>query len=331
MNARFSSANVRNLLMIAVALAAGVAAGCNHKPTLSPQELEANLGEYFTFYEANLKVRQPQGYQKEAFVGFGNPQTKCILTARILESPFQPDFDKHINGKDKVLSREKVQVDNLPGLLLQTERIREDGSSSRSWTVVFGNQDRSWHVSSVYGTDLPPSVGEILRAAVLSARVDNTPTPAAGELQTFTCDTPASLKRVETVYRELIFTADGEVPTKTATAPLLRAVNYTERLPESQDPVAYCEEIVTGNRGLERFESVSTSAVTIDGLQGYETFAKCRHKKSGTPLAQYQVVLFDGDEKILMMGEVGLEASEKYLPEFKAAARSIKRKQASEK
>ncbi len=68
---------------------------------------------------------------------------------------------------------------------------------------------------------------------------------------------------------------------------------------------------------------------TIDGLDGYELLANAEDSGSGTPLAVYQVILFDDNSYLLMQGIVGAKTKTKYLPEFKAMARSLKRKRKS--
>jgi hypothetical protein len=71
----------------------------------------------------------------------------------------------------------------------------------------------------------------------------------------------------------------------------------------------------------------SAGAITIDGIDGYELLAEGEDTKSGTPLLVYQVILFNKNSYILMQGLVEAKLGDEYLPEFKAMARSFKRKQ----
>ena len=48
---------------------------------------------------------------------------------------------------------------------------------------------------------------------------------------------------------------------------------------------------------------------------------------SGTPLTVYQVILYDDGGYILIQGLVGAPFSDEYVPEFKAMARSLTRKE----
>jgi hypothetical protein len=70
----------------------------------------------------------------------------------------------------------------------------------------------------------------------------------------------------------------------------------------------------------------TTTPISIDGLDGYEIVADAQDASSGTPLAMYQVMLFDNNRSyILIQGLVGANVRAEYLPEFRSMARSFKK------
>lgn len=294
-------------------------------------EVEAALGEYVTLYEAGVRVRMPKGFEEASFVGFGNPTNKCVLIARKLPAPFHASFDKHADSLKKVeiLSREKVTVDGLPGVLLHTEKSVPDGEGTiirRQWDCVFGDDKESTLIAGVYYQDLPPIVAASLRAAVLSAKRDNSPLPKPGDRQSFTLQTPATLKLVDESWKYYAYTEDGKVPTQSVDSPILSAGNFPQDFKPDSNRREFAEQLLRSEHGLEQFEIKTCEEITLQGLPGYELFANAVHAKSQKPVVLYYVVLFQPAEYIGISGYCGAANGDAYLPEFKAMARSFKLK-----
>jgi hypothetical protein len=70
----------------------------------------------------------------------------------------------------------------------------------------------------------------------------------------------------------------------------------------------------------------STQPIRVDGLEGFESTADAQDDKSATPIVVYQVMLFDDSSYILMVGMVGKDRADQFLPAFKQMALSLKRK-----
>ena len=298
-------------------------------------DIEAALGDYVTLYEAGVRVRMPKGFEEASFVGFGNPTNKCVLLARKLPAPFHASFDKHADSlqKAKILSREKVTVDGLQGVLLHTEKSVPDGEGTiirRQWDCVFGDGKESTLVSGVYYQDLPPIVAASLRAAVLSTKRDNSPPPKPGDRQSFTLQAPTTLKLVDESWKYYAYTEDGKVPTKSVDSPILSAGNFPKEFQPASNRREFAEELLRGERGLEKFEIKTCEEITLDGLPGYELFANAVLAKSQKPVVLYYVVLFQPKEYIGISGYCGAANSDTYLPEFIAMAHSLKRKTKAE-
>jgi hypothetical protein len=79
---------------------------------------------------------------------------------------------------------------------------------------------------------------------------------------------------------------------------------------------------------IKDVEVEATTPVKIDNLPGFESVGKASDAKTGKPLCVYQVILFepDGKQYVIMQGMVGEALRESTLKEFKAMARTFKRK-----
>lgn len=294
-------------------------------------EVEASLGEYVTIYDAGVRVRMPQGFSEAHFSGYANRENKCVLIARKLPTAFNAAFDKHANSlqKKKTLSREKVTVNGLEGVLLHTEESVPDGAGTiirRTWDCVFGDQTESALVSAVYYDKLPPLVSASLRAAVLSAQRDDSPPPKPGDRQSFMLPSSTKLKLVDESWKYYAYSEDGVVPTKSIESPLLQAGNFPYEHELDFDRRAFAEKMLRSERGLEQFDIKSCEEITLDGVAGYELFATAVHGKSDTAIVLYYVVLFQPKEYIMISGYCGASFGESYQPEFKAMAHGMKLK-----
>lgn len=315
---------------VSLLAALGCAASCR-QAEVPRAEVEAALGEYVTIFEAAVRIRKPLGYEETSFGGIANWENKCGIIARKLPTPFNSNFDQHADSlqKKKILSREKVTVDGLEGVLLHTEQVVPDGEGTiirRNWNCVFGDQKESTYVSAFYYEKLPPLVSASLRAAVLSAQRDDSPTPKPGDRQSFTLPSPMTLKLVDESWKHYAYTADGHVPTKSVESPLLRAGNFPNEEQPGFDRRAFAEKMLRSERGLEQFEIKKCEEITLDGLPGYELVANAMHAKGEAAVVLYYVVLFQPEEYIMVSGYCGASVREKYLPEFKAVAAGLKLK-----
>ena len=147
----------------------------------------------------------------------------------------------------------------------------------------------------------------------------------AGADLPFTIEASKKLKFTPAISRTLAYTKDGVIPVKSPEDPLFIVAPSYGKVAVG-DKRKFAEQQLRGTAATKDFAVKSTDAITIAGLDGYESLAEAKDAKSGTPLIVYQVVLFDEGSIILMKGLVGTELGDEYLPEFKAMARSFQRK-----
>jgi hypothetical protein len=88
----------------------------------------------------------------------------------------------------------------------------------------------------------------------------------------------------------------------------------------------YAERLLQQIESAKKLTVKSTRIITIAGLQGYESLAEAEDTETGTPFIIYQVILFNQDSYIRMLGLTKVELRDEYLPEFKAMAHSLQKR-----
>jgi hypothetical protein len=123
----------------------------------------------------------------------------------------------------------------------------------------------------------------------------------------------------------LTYTKDGMMPGKSSMDPIFIAVPSIGKVVVI-NKLSYAEKLIQQTPYVKKLSVKSTEPIIIADLQGFESIAEAEDTDSGIPLTIYQVILFDQDSYIRMIGMTGTKFRTEYLPEFKAMARSLQRK-----
>jgi hypothetical protein len=292
---------------------------------------KSDLGEYVSFPAVGIKIRQPVGFEKaDTFDGFGEPETQSSIMAITLPGPYSQltaGFTKEqMKTRGWALqSRDEVKVNGVAGILVHFEQPA-GGEVFLKWSFVFGDDQKTTMVTAAFPKAHEQALSAKLKAAVLSLRPERAAPPDPGADLPFTLAATPKLKLAPAINRTLAYTKDGVSMIKAPGDPVFVAA-------PSLGPVIigdrqkFAEQRVVGIVHTKHVKVTSIEAITIDGLDGFESLAEAEEEMSGTPLVLYQVVLFDEDSYVLMQGHVGTKLREEFLPEFKAIARSFRRKQ----
>ena len=180
-------------------------------------------------------------------------------------------------------------------------------------------------VTATFPVTRTKELSALLRATVLSVRVDESVPTEPGEELSFTLEASPKLKLTRGMTRSLTYTREGVVPTPSPDDPLFLAVpSFAQKSPA--DRRAFAERTMRGLAGGPDFVLKSTQPVTIAGLDGFESVAEAKCDETGTPLTVYQVVLFEEEAHVVLFGRVATALAHEYLPEFRAMARSFRLK-----
>jgi hypothetical protein len=299
----------------------------------SPSDANAEppaLGDYVSFPASGVEIRQPPGFEKaDSFDGFGQRQTQSSILAISVPGPYSKiaagfTLEQMRARGWSLRRREKIEISGMPGILVHFEQPAY-GTVFLKWLVAFGDEQSTKLVTAAFPKSQEQELSAVLKAAVLSARLAPSGPADPGAGLPFTIDASEQLKLAPGISNTLLYTKDGTAPIKSPEDPLfVAAPSLVKGL--AGDKQQFAEQRLRQTASTKGLVIESTDAITIDGLEGYESVAKAEDARSGTSLVIYQAILFDQDSYVLMQGRVGAESSDTYLPEFKTMARSFKRK-----
>lgn len=290
-----------------------------------------SLGKYVSFPTAGVKLRQPAGFQKsDNFDGFGHSETQSSILVMVLPGPYSETISGFTQSGMKsrgwtMHSRQDVEVDGLPGILINFEQPA-GGEVYTKWSLAFGSDRKTTLITATFPKNYERDFSDLLKSVVLSARLDTASPPELGSDLPFTLTTSTKLKLTPGINKMLLYTRDGFIPTKSPSDPLfivapgLAIVNEGKR--------QFAEQQLYSTAEAKQIAVKSTNDIQIDGLGGYESLAEAIDAKTGLNLILYQVMLFDDDSYIRIVGLVGAGLSGDFLPEFKTMARSLRKRKA---
>ncbi len=300
-------------------------------PASDADDKKSGLGDYVSFPAFGLKIRRPEGFEKaDNFDGFGEPETQSSIMVLGIPAPYSQVTagmtKEYLKTRGWSLkSRDDVNVNGLRGILVHFEQPAGDEVFLK-WSFMFGDDQKTTMVTATFPKVQERELSARLKSAVLSLRPDRATAPDPGADLPFTLVATEKLKISPGINRTLAYTKDGVFMIKSPEDPLFVATSSLGEVIVG-DRRKFAEQRVLGTVHTKQVKVKSNDRITIDGLDGFESLSEAEEDLSGTPLVLYQVVLFDEGSYILMQGHVGAKFRDDFLPEFKAIARSLRRKQ----
>ena len=301
-------------------------------PTEAPAKAAENaqLGDHVVFASLGVKLRLPSGFaQDKTFDGFSLPEKKASVMILSLPGPFAQIAQGFTaeNMKPRgltLLGKTEQKVGNLPGMLVQFDQSA-GGIDFRKWALLYGTDAKTTFITATFPVSEEAQFSEQLKACLLSATAADDPAAAEDATLPFTLAMPTKLKRVAGVSRTLVFNKQGKLPNPSPADPLFIAAPSlgTGNYPGTKETA---ERRLHQMAQIKNVKITSTKPVTIGGIDGFESLAAAEDKESGDPLAIYQVMVFHEGGYFLLVGLIGSQHGEEYLPEFKTLAHSLKLK-----
>jgi hypothetical protein len=268
----------------------------------------------------------PPGYTKAAgFSGFQNTGTGGSILLLEIPGPF--DTVKNALTPERLkaagmefISSESVVVNKDSGILIKVKQPG-NGIVYNKMILVFGNEEKTVMVNSI----TPENSNEEepgLREALFSISYHNNQDENIIDAAPFTADTESSgMKPVRYMAGTLFYSADGKMPTKTPTLLIGSSLGAST----IADAKTYAEQRLKKLPRGEFNVIRKTSAVTVDGLKGYEiiAFGKSEDNK---PELVYMTMLFNpGSGYFIIVGNSEQDFAG-YEEKFRKVALSFKRK-----
>lgn len=295
----------------------------------TPVGAPARADEVF-FPGAGVRLVCPDGFEKSAnFEGFQQAQTQASILALSMPAPFAQATAGFTPEQMKTRgwtfrSREEVKLDQTPALLIHFEQPAR-GISFVKWSLALGTEKKTILVTATFPKVHEKELSDLLKSALLRTRVAQGAEAAVKPELPFAIEPSKKLKTTEGMSGTLSLTRSGVLGKNAPGDPLFLVAKSI-----SSDLQANSRE--TAERRLKEMaltrdlQVEKTDAITVDGLEGWESVAGAKEAKTGAGLVIYQVMLFDQGSYYLLQGRVGAEQRDEFLPEFKAMARSFKRR-----
>jgi hypothetical protein len=275
----------------------------------------------------------PQGFiPAERFPGFQAPDAWASIMVSEMKAPFsqagkgfnQDGFARH--GMTLIESKE-AQFGDFRGYLFLVAQDAQ-GKPFTKWIAAFGNDQHTWVITATFPKDSEQQLSNEMRKAMLSSRVV-TERADPSEGLTFEISPVGDMKVANIGMNAITLTKGGTYPVPEAGYPnVIAAASFRGDLAPIPDKKAFALKRLQSLPTLTNIEQEKTEAVSVDGLDGYETVGHATHAKSGKQVALYQMMLFESSEYYCVAGTVVKEESAQYLNLFKDIARTFKRKNA---
>lgn len=268
----------------------------------------------------------PSGYKAStSFNGFQNPTTGGSILLIEIPGPFDtvvksltPEMFR--NEKMELISTEKVAVNKDSGILIKLTQP-SNGITYNKMILVFGNGEKTVMVNTILPENSKgdePRLREALFSISFNQEQDEDPLSAAA----FSVNTEGSgLIVVKYLAGSLFYSADGRLPTKTATM----LVGNSFGAVAISDPADYAEQRLKKLPRGEFNGIKQKQSLRIDSLDGYEIIAYGKSEENKPELV-YLTLLFKPDGGYYIINGMSGDEFPAWEEKFKRIARSFKRK-----
>jgi hypothetical protein len=258
----------------------------------------------------------------------GLQQTESGSSIMVLDFPGPyAEISKGIT-KESLLSKgvevngiEDVTINGLPAVFV-TGTQNAHGNVYTKYILVFGTENETVIINGVSPDNLK-KVGNEIKKSMLTVFYEADKKINPFEFLDYTIDvSETKLKFGKSMLNSLFFTVDGQVPTASSDKTNLIVTKSFSQI-TTEDKKLFC--INRLKQTPIEVESIEyTNEVTIDGISGYEIFAKGKNEKSGETEDIYQVILFSDELYYILFGTTNDESDES-IEEIKKAVKTFKR------
>jgi hypothetical protein len=269
----------------------------------------------------SVSLEPPPGFtQAKQFPGFAKEE----ITASIMVTEVPGPYSKVTEGMTNeglasrgmtLIDREDDTNSKPPRILLHVAQDAR-GLEFLKWMLITGDEKKTVMVVGTYPKSKQDEVGEAIKNAVLTTRIDATAPQNPWEGLLFRVTPTPKLKFAAKFSNAAVFTRNG----------VMRKTSPT-------DPVYLVAPLIGGGRvgnlktfgevRLKKTESarniknVRGKPTQVGSMRGYEILADASDTKTGTPIRIYQVVIEGVEQDYLIQGLVGAKIEKTYLPEFR--------------
>jgi len=294
------------------------------------QELpKEKSGNHIHIEGTNIFMIPPSTYESSTnFKGFQNPydQTSMIMTMEIpipyseVTKGYTTEMLK-TRGKE-LKTKKEIKVANFNGLLIELDQPANELVFSKQ-ILIYGDETSSTLINGVFLKDsiqLGKKIKESILSTFINIEVKSNPREA---LSYSLNENAGGLQFLSVVGNGMLFNRDLKTPTESDDkATLIADKSFAQA--EINDHKQFC--ISRLKNYPEDYSVIPTKAINdieIDGLKGYELFAKNNDTAYEN---MYQVILFDDEEGYYLFVGMYVATSEKAITNIKDIILTFSRK-----
>lgn len=284
--------------------------------------------EYINIKGTKISLIPPKGFTNGVnFLGLQQNESGSSIMILDIPGPYT-EISSGIN-KENLLSK-GIEVSNIENLTINSRPAifvtgiqNAYGNIYTKFILIFGTNNETIMINGVYPENMK-DVGDEIKKSILTVFYETDKKNNPFDTLDYTIDvSETKLKFAKSMSNSLIFSVDGQVPTTSNDkSNLIVAKSFSEITTE--DKKLFCINRLKQNP-IEIKNIEYTKEITIDGVSGYEIYAKGKNKKTGETENIYQVVLFSDKLYYILLGTTNDETG-KSIVEIKQAVKTFKRK-----
>lgn len=225
--------------------------------------------------------------------------------------------------KGMVVSKEEMYKINGYEALLQTGAQMAHGKSYYRARLIIGDLQTTYLLNASYYVSSGKEFGEKIVKALLSVIYSPGDATNTSEAFPFTIDISGTgLQSTDVLLNSLIFTDDGNVPSKTDAKSSLM-VTHSRLIQAPKDQEAYVLKALQSYPvTFSSKQELQPKSVKINGLKGYEVYGIGQNEKLKKAEMIYLVFLFDGKNVYRITGTC-FKYFEENLKSYQKAAKTF--------
>ncbi len=274
-------------------------------------------------------VTAPSGFvAAERFPGYMSEETGSSLMVTEFPAPFaevSKGFDAAglAKGGMTLLTKADASYGADKGVLISVSQTGR-GVVFLKWMAAFGDEKTTYMVTATFPKDAEAELSDVLKKTVMDARLSTAPADPF-EALTFRVSPVNDMKIAKVIGNSILLSKGGLFPAKGIVTPILVVGASASKGLTVPDKKAFAEARLQKTATLKDIRTKTTEAVTVDGLDGFESIAEAVDADTGAKAILYQVVLFDTDGYYLIQGIASELVGQGELPTFKTIARTFKK------
>ena len=269
-----------------------------------------------------ISLIAPKGFTDGAnFLGFEHKESGSSIMILDIPGPYSETsagINKH-NLLSKGIEVSKIENLTINGLsaIFVTGTQNAYGNIYTKYILVFGTDDETIMINGVSPKNLE-KIGNEIKKSMLTVYYEADKKINPFETLDYTIDVSATkLKFGKSMSNSLIFSVDGQVPTLSNDKTSLIIAKSFSQITQEDKKLFAINRLKQTPFEIENI--VYTNEITIDGIFGYEIYAKGKTEKI------YQVILFSDKLYYILIGTTNDETN-KSIEEIKKAIKTFRRK-----